>query len=81
MTEDAIVRGDVATRGAMLGSALDTAVAALERPQALVPTLQALGRPHVGYGVQQSHYATVGAALLATLQRRLGHRETAGSVA
>ena len=31
-----------------------------------------LGRRHVGYGVQDSHYDTVGAALLKTLEQGLG---------
>ena len=34
--------------------------------------LRALGRRHVGYGVRDSHYATVGEALLWTLEQGLG---------
>lgn len=53
---------------AMLG----TAVNALGNLSALVPVAQDLGRRHVGYGVQDAHYDTVGAALLWTLERGLG---------
>ena len=34
--------------------------------------MQALGRRHAGYGVREEHYATVGAALLWTLEQGLG---------
>jgi nitric oxide dioxygenase len=39
--------------------------------------LQALGRRHVGYGVKEADYATVGAALLWTLDAGLGEAFTA----
>jgi hemoglobin-like flavoprotein len=38
----------------------------------LVPVVQDLGRRHVGYGVKDEHYATVGTALLWTLEKGLG---------
>jgi hemoglobin-like flavoprotein len=38
----------------------------------LAPVLQDLARRHVGYGVQEEHYATVGSALLQTLEQGLG---------
>ena len=34
--------------------------------------MQGLGRRHVGYGVTDAHYDTVGGALLWTLEQRLG---------
>ena len=34
--------------------------------------MQALGERHVGYQVKDEHYATVGAALLWTLEQGLG---------
>jgi len=37
-----------------------------------VPVLQALGKRHVGYGVKDAHYQTVGGALLKTLGQGLG---------
>jgi len=52
----------------MIGSALDL----LDRPAILLPVLRQLGTRHVGYGVKESHYATVGAALIGTLEQSLG---------
>jgi nitric oxide dioxygenase len=53
---------------AMLG----TAVTGLGRLDTLCPVLRALGRRHAGYGVKPQHYASVGSALLWTVQRSLG---------
>ena len=53
-----------------------TAIVALvthyDRPEQLLPALNAMGRRHDGYGVQIEHYAAVGAALLSTLSRYAG---------
>jgi len=73
----ALFRGDLAQQGERLLAMLDAAVAGLERPQQLLPVLQALGRRHVGYGVEPAHYAQVGQALLATLALGLGAAFTA----
>jgi hemoglobin-like flavoprotein len=62
-----------------LMAALAMAVQALDRPQVLVPALEALGLRHATYGVRDEHYATVGAALLATLEAGLGERFDAAS--
>jgi hemoglobin-like flavoprotein len=51
---------------------LTVAVRGLHRLDQLVPALEALGRRHVGYGVRDAHYATVGQALLWTLEQGLG---------
>ena len=51
---------------------ITVAVRGLRRLDELVPAVEALGRRHVGYGVQDHHYETVGAALLWTLARGLG---------
>ena len=56
---------------------LTTAVKGLDSVEALVPALEELGRKHVRYGVQDEHYATVGAALLWTLEKGLGTLYTA----
>lgn len=52
----------------------------IDNLEPLIPALEALGRRHAGYGVQPKHNATVGQALLDTLQAGLGHglRETPG---
>jgi nitric oxide dioxygenase len=63
---------DFPAQGAKLMQALAMAVASLERPDLLVPRLRDMARRHVGYGVERSHYASVGAALLWTLRQGLG---------
>lgn len=49
-----------------------TAVNGLRRIETIVPKVQELGRRHVGYGVVDGHYDTVGDALLWTLEKGLG---------
>ena len=70
----AMFPGDMAEQRGKLVRMLATAMQGLGRPQAIVPALEALGRRHAGYGVTDAHYATVGAALLATLAKGLGDR-------
>ncbi len=65
-------RGDMQEQGRKLMQMLAVAVAGLTRLDTLVPAVEALGRRHVGYGVRDEHYATVGAALLWTLGQGLG---------
>ena len=55
-----------------LVNALNMAVRALKDFDAARPTLEALGQHHLRYGVEASHYDTVGAALLWTLEQGLG---------
>ena len=43
----------------------------------MLPAVQDLGRRHVGYGVNNAHYDTVGSALLWTLEQGLGAEFTA----
>jgi len=47
-------------------------VRVLDEPDQLVSEVAALGRQHVGYGVTDGQYETVGAALLWTLEQGLG---------
>ena len=63
---------DMAEQGKKLMQTLSVAVASLDRLDALVPAVEALGRRHAGYGVRDEHYATVGDALLWTLWQGLG---------
>lgn len=51
---------------------IGAAVAGLGDLAAIVPAVQDMGRRHVGYGVKDEHYATVGTALLWTLEQGLG---------
>jgi hemoglobin-like flavoprotein len=55
---------------------LAVAVAALDRLETVRPALEALGRRHVGYGVEDRHYELVAAALLWTLKQGLGDQYT-----
>ncbi len=51
---------------------LDYAVTGLDRLDTIAPTIQDLGKRHVGYGVKEEYYDTVGEALLWTLEQGLG---------
>jgi nitric oxide dioxygenase len=65
---------DLADQRKKLVQALTMTVGALDDLDRLAPVLAALGRRHAGYGVTDAHYATVGAALLWTLETGLGDR-------
>lgn len=67
-----LFKGDMSTQSAKLVQMVSAAVAMLDRTDTLVPVLQRLARSHVGYGVQDVHYAMVGDALIETLARGLG---------
>ena len=65
-------RTDMAAQRKILMQTLTVVVKSLDKLEQLVPAVQALGRRHAGYGVRESHYATVGEALLWTLEQGLG---------
>ena len=65
-------KGDMAAQGRLLMTMIGTAVANVNRLETVVPAVRALGARHKGYGVQDSHYDTVAAALLWTLGQGLG---------
>jgi hemoglobin-like flavoprotein len=69
-------RGDMAEQRKKLMQMLTAAVKGLDRLEQLVPVVQDLGRRHGAYGVKESHYETVGAALLWTLEMGLGRNFT-----
>jgi len=62
----------MAEQGTKLMTALAFVVNALKRPEEVVPVAQAMAKRHVGYGVSDAQYDTVGAALLWTLGQGLG---------
>jgi len=68
--------GDMAEQRRKLMQMLTAAVKGLQRLDRLVPVLEDLGRRHIGYGVTDQHYDTVGAALLWTLEKGLGRAFT-----
>lgn len=63
---------DIEEQGKKLMLMINTAVNGLDRQDQIVPAVQALGERHVGYGVTNGHYDTVGEALLWTLGQGLG---------
>jgi hemoglobin-like flavoprotein len=60
-------KGDMTDQGRKLMTMLNTAVNSLDNVEAIVPAIQAMGKRHVGYGVKDEHYDTVGEALIWTL--------------
>lgn len=71
-----LFRGDIKDQGKKLMATIKIAVQSLDRLEALVPVVQALGRRHLAYGVRDEHYDTVGGALLWTLEKGLGEAFT-----
>ena len=72
-----LFKGDLHTQGRMLFQVMSIVVGGLDDLDELAPSVQALGKRHAGYGVEEHHYKTVGAALLWTLERGLGSAFTA----
>lgn len=67
-----LFRGDMIKQGEHLMSMVGLAVSKLREPEVLMPALQGLGQRHAGYGVRDTHYDSVGVALLKTLRQGLG---------
>jgi hemoglobin-like flavoprotein len=71
-----LFKGDMVAQGEKLTQMIGLAVGKLTDLDTLVPALQQLARRHVGYGAKEADYATVGGALLKTLEQGLGDRFT-----
>lgn len=71
-TRALFAHADLAAQGRKLMAAIGLVVGALRQPEAMLDAVRDLARRHRGYGVQEHHYAAVGAALLWTLERGLG---------
>ena len=71
-----LFKSDMTEQGKRLMAMISVAVKGLDHIEDLVPAVQDLGRRHARYGVQQDHYATVGVALLGTLEEALGDEFT-----
>jgi hemoglobin-like flavoprotein len=67
-----LFKGNMEEQGKKLMQMIGAAVNKLNDLDTLVPILQGLAKRHVGYGVKEAHYDTVGAALLKTLEQGLG---------
>lgn len=65
-------KGSMDEQGAKLMRMLGIAVRGLTSLDTIVPAVENLGVRHIAYGVKDEHYATVGAALLWTLEQGLG---------
>lgn len=59
-----------------LASAISLVVKSPTLPENVTQALRELGRKHVAYGVEDSHYDAVGSALIETLATALGHEFT-----
>jgi len=68
----ALFKVDMREQGRKLMQMIGLAVSKLDALDELVPVVEALGKRHAGYGVKEADYATVGSALLWTLQQGLG---------
>lgn len=73
---ESLFKGDMKEQGEKLMKMIGIAVNSLNNLEAIVPAVQSLGERHVGYGVEDSHYDTVAAALLWTLATGLGEAFT-----
>lgn len=63
-------------QGRKLMQMITVVVRGLDRVGELLPAIQGLARRHVDYGVTREHYASVGGALLWTLEQGLGEAFT-----
>src|SRR5437870_131181 len=68
---------DIRLQSAKLMAMIELIVDNLSRFEMLRPQVRALGRAHVGYGVQEGHYDIVEAALLWALRLSLEEQFTA----
>lgn len=69
-------KGDLVHQGRMLMAMLNSAVNGLTNLDVMLPVVRQLGARHTRYGVRDEHYATVGSALLWTLEQGLGEKFT-----
>ena len=63
---------DLAAQRRKLLTALAAVVGGLDRLDEILPAVRELGRRHARYGAEPGHYATVGRALISTLEQGLG---------
>jgi hemoglobin-like flavoprotein len=68
----ALFKGNLEQQKYKLMNMIGVAVNSLHRLEEILPAVKNLGRRHGGYGVRSHDYATVGAALLGTLEKGLG---------
>ena len=71
-----LFKGDMTEQGKKLMTMITVAVNGLDDLDKIVSAVKQLGVRHVGYGVKDSHYDTVGSALIWTLGKGLGEEFT-----
>jgi hemoglobin-like flavoprotein len=68
----ALFKEDMTDQKQKLMATLSTAVWHVDKWEKITEAVKALGRRHAGYGVKPADYDTVGASLIATLEKGLG---------
>jgi hemoglobin-like flavoprotein len=69
-------KGDMGEQGRKLMMIINTAVNSLDNLGPILGAVEDMGRRHVSYGVTETHYDTVGSALIWTLAKGLGEQFT-----
>jgi len=69
-------KGDMVEQGRKLMTMINMVVMSIDNLAPLLGAVEDMGRRHVGYGVTEAHYDTVGSALLWTLDKGLGDQFT-----
>jgi hemoglobin-like flavoprotein len=69
---ESLFKGDITEQGRKLMQMIGVAVKSLDRLEQILPAVEALGARHIGYGVREKDYDTVGRALVWTLRKGLG---------
>jgi hemoglobin-like flavoprotein len=64
--------GSMDEQGRKLAAALAMVIGCLGRMDEVIPVVEAIGRRHAGYGVEEAHYRTFGAAFISTLEKAMG---------
>ena len=70
-----LFKGDVKVQGRKFMDTIGAVVNSLGRLEDVLPAVEDLGRRHVGYGVEEEHYSSVGDALLWALEQSFGEDE------
>jgi len=71
-----LFKGDMIEQGRKLMDTIEIIAKGLSVPEVILPAVKQLAERHVGYGVKDEHYASVGAALIWTLEQGLGDEFT-----
>ncbi|HEV7891251.1 MAG TPA: globin family protein [Pyrinomonadaceae bacterium] len=69
---ESLFKGDITEQGRKLMQMIGVAVKSLDRLEQILPAVESLGARHVGYGVRDKDYDTVGRAPIWTLRKGLG---------